>query len=269
MDVLLEVQAVSQGEGGTEGVRRRVGGARFVFVRRAPGPGGEVAGGRGGKSAPVPPLRAASESDAALMARGRALWERARDCGAQGRDSVPKADEIAFVHETSACAEERRRSGGGEAAVGFVDIEDTATESVQVIHGQDRNLGGQLFGGWLMRKSYELAWTCGHLHALAPPSLRTVDEITFKCPVPIGSILRMDACVSYVEHELMAVAVRAEVIDPSTRRAAVTNEFLYTLDAGGGASSPPMRVSPRRYANVSRFLEGRRAVARALESRHV
>ena len=56
---------------------------------------------------------------------------------------------------------------------------------------------------------------------------------------------------------------------PDERRAVKILKLSPATDTGGGASSPPMRVSPRRYANVSRFLEGRRAVARALESRHV
>ena len=75
----------------------------------------------------------------------------------------------------------------------------------------------------------------------------------------------------------MAVAVRADVLDPSSGEASETNEFLYTMTANCAsqteegekcpASALPRRVRPRRYENVDAFLQGRRAIARTQELR--
>ena len=279
MDVLLELHSVCAPEDGSDGeVARRVGGARFVFVRRP----GVAADHSGREVAPPPPrvpaLVAESSNERALLVQGQRLYRQYK--AERGERGTPTAEEIAFVHASASPVEQQ---DGVDAGIPghWTDIENTLCENVQVVHGQDRNSHGQLFGGWLMRKSFELAWCTGHLHALRPPVLRHVDEITFTHPVPIGAILRTSALVTYVEGNSMAVAVSAEVVNPRTGEGHTTNEFRYTFsvddateegakelgwgaEEGGGEEGAPLRrVRPRRYRNVARFLAGRRAVARA------
>ncbi|CAF4769921.1 unnamed protein product, partial [Rotaria magnacalcarata] len=48
-----------------------------------------------------------------------------------------------------------------------------------------RNLYNKIFGGYLMRKSFELAWTAASLFAKQSLSTLAVDDIMFERPVEI------------------------------------------------------------------------------------
>jgi len=69
---------------------------------------------------------------------------------------------------------------------------------VQVAHPQAKNIHGKLFGGFIMRRAFELAWASAHLHARCRPVFRALDDITFLAPVEIGSIMKFDSKVVYV-----------------------------------------------------------------------
>jgi acyl-coenzyme A thioesterase 9 len=78
-------------------------------------------------------------------------------------------------------------------------MKDTCVEKNLIMHIQDRNLHGKVFGGYLMRHAYELGWMCAmkHLNGRVPKIFH-IDDIIFKAPVEIGSILRLKARVVYV-----------------------------------------------------------------------
>lgn len=48
-----------------------------------------------------------------------------------------------------------------------------------------RNLHGRIFGGFLMRRAFELAHSTCYLHAGVRPHTLSIDEITFKRPVEV------------------------------------------------------------------------------------
>ena len=266
IDVLLRMLAVR--DGGAE--EEEVGSARFVIVSR-PAADADAAA----SSVPLARLVAGTDDEGALLDEAAALAGAAREAralrGPGGATPPPTADEIAFVHECAQHAADAAAAGDGDGdgdgdgaqQAPLVDIEDTAVESTRVMHGQDRNLNGQIFGGHLMRASYELAWTAAALHAKRTPRLVFVDEIEFRAPVPVASVLRMDARVTYADAAtgLLSVGVAADVVDPASGRSVRTTEFTYVLDVPGDGGALA-EVSPARYATVPGFLEGRRAVQR-------
>lgn len=57
-----------------------------------------------------------------------------------------------------------------------------------------------IFGGYLLRQLFELAYVCAGEFSLAPPRFVSLDLVTFKNPVPVGLVLTMNALVAYTEH---------------------------------------------------------------------
>ena len=56
-----------------------------------------------------------------------------------------------------------------------------------------------IFGGFLMREAFELSYACAKLLAKSRVRLVSMDELAFKHPVPIGSILEYSSTITYTE----------------------------------------------------------------------
>ena len=48
--------------------------------------------------------------------------------------------------------------------VDSVWLEDVKLKNVHICHPQNRNIYGKIFGGFLMRNAFELAWSNAYLH---------------------------------------------------------------------------------------------------------
>lgn len=68
------------------------------------------------------------------------------------------------------------------------------------MHLQDKNLSGKIFGGYIMRLAYELGWLTS-LEFLGGkfPKCTHIDDVQFLAPVEIGTVLQLQAIVSYVD----------------------------------------------------------------------
>ncbi|XP_051543694.1 acyl-coenzyme A thioesterase 9, mitochondrial-like [Myxocyprinus asiaticus] len=68
-------------------------------------------------------------------------------------------------------------------------MEDAKMKGLEICHPQERNIFNRIFGGFLMRKAYELGWANACAFAGCRPTLVAVDDILFRKPVEIGSLL--------------------------------------------------------------------------------
>lgn len=66
------------------------------------------------------------------------------------------------------------------APVIFVAADETSLSNTFVCQPQQRNMQGRIFGGFLMRRAFELAFATTYLFAGSRPSFVRVDEVTFK-----------------------------------------------------------------------------------------
>lgn len=164
-----------------------------------------------------------------------------------------------------------------------VPISRTAISSIRLCHPQDRNVHNFIFGGYLMREAFELAYTTAVLHTKGQSTfVTTVEDINFVHPVPIGSLLKFSAQIvctdtgdrgtdhvtskkgssqknqaaieTYTLLKRLHVAVVADVIDPQQGTSVTTNTFHYTFATR--APIPP--VVPETYHDAMSFLEGKR-----------
>jgi len=106
-----------------------------------------------------------------------------------------------------------------------------------------QNIHGRVFGGFLMRRAFELAFATAHLFSGGRPMFLEVDDVSFKLPVSIGDLLQLESVVLYTVQKgekteggitikdlpEVHVEVRAYVSDPSTTSSHMSNTFNFTF----------------------------------------
>lgn len=99
-------------------------------------------------------------------------------------------------------------------------MKDTETNSTSFMQPQYRNRHSyMIFGGYLMRQSFELAYCTAAAFSRAFPRFISLDSTTFKAPVPVGSVLYMNSKIVYTEH------IHESDIKPSTEFQNTTSPF--------------------------------------------
>jgi acyl-coenzyme A thioesterase 9 len=144
-------------------------------------------------------------------------------------------------------------------------MKDTIQRSLVLCMPQDRNVHNKIFGGYLMRLAFELAYSTGYIFAKSRISFVALDDIIFKQPVSIGSLLSLTSQVTYsaASTRCFQVKVKADVIDPLTGQQATTNTFHFTFEAH---TEQHYQVMPRSYDETMRFIEGQRKQSQSLRS---
>ncbi|CAN1345276.1 Acyl-coenzyme A thioesterase 2, chloroplastic [Linum perenne] len=113
-------------------------------------------------------------------------------------------------------------------------LRDTRLENSLICQPQQRNMHGRIFGGFLMHRAFELAFSTSYAFSGSVPSFLEVDHVDFLRPVDVGDFLRLKSCILYTELEnpdepLINVEVVAHVTKPELRSSEVTNTFYFTF----------------------------------------
>ncbi|TRY58833.1 hypothetical protein DNTS_022339 [Danionella cerebrum] len=133
-------------------------------------------------------------------------------------------------------------------------MEDAKMKGLEICHPHERNIFNRIFGGFLMRKAYELGWANACAFAGCRPMLVAVDDILFRKPVEIGSLLLLSSQVCYTEGTHIQVRVHTEVLDPLTRQHSTTNVFHFTFRVEKDVPA----VVPQSYGESMLYLDGKR-----------
>mmetsp|Transcript_21946 Transcript_21946/g.46653 ORF Transcript_21946/g.46653 Transcript_21946/m.46653 type:complete len:454 (-) Transcript_21946:101-1462(-) len=153
-----------------------------------------------------------------------------------------------------------------------VFLAETKLQNTFLTMPQQRNTAGRIFGGFLMRRAYELALSTAHLFGGRRPIFHELDEVTFKSPVSVGDMVRFESCVLYTSENIdpdgyatIHTEVIASVIKPETRSVVTSNTFNFTfglsenVDGSGksvkGEDIELPRVLPSTRAEAYRILE--------------
>ncbi|KAF8923181.1 acyl-CoA thioester hydrolase [Dissophora ornata] len=135
---------------------------------------------------------------------------------------------------------------------------DTQMSAIHIMQPQDRNIHDKIFGGYLMRLAYELAFCNASVFISSRPTFLALDEISFRKPVSIGTFLALDSQIVYAEggdHHSFQVMVKADVLDIKKKSRETTNTFWFTFSNPVKGTS---RIIPRTYAESMLYLEGKR-----------
>lgn len=111
----------------------------------------------------------------------------------------PTKAESLLLHQLWAASKEL--ASLKEKPSNIVFMKDTNVKSTMFMQPQYRNRHSyMIFGGYLMRQTFELAYCCAASFSHSLPRFVSLDSLTFNTPVPVGSVLHMDATVVYTEH---------------------------------------------------------------------
>lgn len=156
----------------------------------------------------------------------------------------PKTEEVKLVHDLYLEKNDSR-----------VSMSKTRLQSVSVCQPQERNSAGKVFGGFLMQKAHELAWSCAQLFCGERASFLALDYVSFNRPVEIGSVLVFESCVIYNEKHSLCIRVDAEDVNPKMNTRVRTNTFYFTFVCN--EVSLPI-VVPHSYEETVNYVEGKR-----------
>lgn len=162
-----------------------------------------------------------------------------------------------------------------------VSMAATRVQNASICHPLYRNRHQyMIFGGYLLKQTFELAFTCAASFAHARPTFLYADPCNFVNPVPVGSVLYLTATVVYTDPPLVDVDTKGNVLEtapsqPHTRvqvrvdskvrdvehgHAKPTGQFHYTFSV-----PKDCKILPSTYQDFMIYTDARRRVQRAKE----
>ena len=207
--------------------------------------------GPGATSVGVPPLDpgdpVAVRREASAIQRQQA-W-RARQVAAGEPPSRQEFELLAGLHR----AQDQEGFAGLRAG-------RLVVESWERTYPEQENYSKAIFGGYIMRRAYELASICAERVAPGRPVVAAVNRVNFFEPVRIGDTLRFTASVVFTEGPAICVQTAIERHSRDRTAHALSNSCLFTFANVTPqmtlASVPP--VHPATYAEDARWLDARR-----------
>lgn len=155
------------------------------------------------------------------------------------------------------------------ADTGEVLMHETMLQNTLTAMPQHRNTAGRIFGGFLMRRAYELAHATAYVFGGRKPVFMELDEVLFQSPVSVGDLLRLDSSVLYTSEKVdpegratVHVEVIANVLVPEQRQAVTSNVFRFTFGLSDGDGNAIFgkdielrRVVPSTFEEACRIIE--------------
>jgi len=134
-------------------------------------------------------------------------------------------------------------------------MEDAKLKNLIICQPEHRNKFNKIFGGFIMRQAFELAWANTYTFSRGRPFCLHMADIWFRAPVEVGSLLYFNSQIAYTEDNYVQTRVSAEVVNPKTGQMTVTNVFHYTFMI---KSKIPPSIIPKTYHESMMYLTGRR-----------
>ena len=175
--------------------------------------------------------------------------------------SPPSEEESLELHEIFLKIEK----SGEDSSIKY--MRDTQKTKSLLMHSQERNIHGKIFGGYLMKESIEFAriialtYTDGH-----ELDFEAIDDFNFLNYVDIGSILDFEAMVTYTHGNLIHVRVEAikypKVLRKGEKEFQKCTEMHITFKCPGKPLEP---IYPASYEEAMIYLESKRRVMKQME----
>ena len=217
--------------------------------------------GPGAKNLPVPPLELAGAT--ALLRAAHAEERRAlRRREEAVAEAPPTAEEFRLLQE-------RHRA---QVEPGFTGAlaRTLIAENWERTYPEQENRSRVIFGGYIMRRAFELSAICAEKVATHRSVIAAVNRINFFHPVEIGDKLNVTSRVVYTEGPAICVEAEIHRVSRDRSRGALSNSCLFTflnvdpdlvpLDV------PP--VYPTDWQEDARWLAARRNLASLHQRTH-
>jgi acyl-CoA hydrolase len=166
--------------------------------------------------------------------------------------AVPAAEEFALLHRLHLAQEEAGFSG--------ILAGRLVTESWERMYPEQENVPQSIFGGYLIRRAYELAAICAEQLAPDRPVIVAVNRINFFHPVRLDDKLHYSARVVYSGTTSLVVEANIERISRDRSSKTISNSCLFTFVNVDRTLTPrPVPpLYPTTYAEDARYLAASR-----------
>lgn len=222
--------------------------ATFVMVARDPL----------NKSAIVYPLLVEDSEDKVLFDEGEQhKTQRLEEAKYSLLKYPPKEEERQVIHDLFLQTLDTKTMSfrGRRLPEGCIWMEETKLKNSIICFPEKRNIHNKIFGGFLMRTGFELAWANACIFSKTRPHVTAMDDILFRCPVQIGSLLLISSQVCFSQGRDFHIRAHAEVMDPHTGISTTCNTFNFAFTCDN--ENLPV-VMPRTYGEAMLYLDGRR-----------
>ncbi|RDL39073.1 Thioesterase ester dehydrase-isomerase [Venustampulla echinocandica] len=159
------------------------------------------------KSVAISPLKTNTPEEKRIFTQGQKNYDLKKAAGKLAlRKQTPNDEESDLIHalwlqqltwhDPSTSARKPSNS---------LSMASTQIQSVQIMQPQYRNRHNfMIFGGFLLKSTFELAFTCASAMSHSRPKFIALDPSTFENPVPVGSVLYLTATVAYSDSPLLS-----------------------------------------------------------------
>lgn len=136
------------------------------------------------------------------------------------------------------------------------------TDAWERTYPDQENVPFTIFGGYLIRRAFELSSICSELVAPNRPIIAGVNRINFFHPVRMGDKLHFTSRVVYTDDSFICVEAGIERISRDRTIKALSNSCLFTFANVDGelAHHPVPTVYPTTYAEDARYLSAHRSL---------
>lgn len=229
-------------ESKVDGEYRNIARAYFIMVAIA-----------GTKAAEVHQLQLETDEEKRRFQDGLARQEQRRSTAQKNYlQNAPTAEESQQLHQLFGQIRNREVDG--------ILMSETFRQTTLAMQPQDRNIHHKIFGGYIMRQSFSLAWNIAYLFTRSHPLFVALEKMYFYKPVEIGAVVSFSGVVVYTGKTSYIVEVTAEVIDPKTGFSEVINVAYYIFVAVDKKKQPIQvpKILPHTYEEGLKYLEGAR-----------
>jgi len=206
--------------------------ARFTFVARCR---------ETGRATDIVPLAPETAHQQTLFERGREAAEQKKALRVQGRDVSSEYNiKVHNLAEDLLSAGKIVKNFPSLCSGDSMLMYKTGLDNALVAQPQQRNTANSIFGGFLMRRAFELAFANAYKFGGAKPKFIEVDDISFLNPVEVGELLLFHSRILYTlpdggqmkldgDNPLVMVEVEARVTCPEKVSSKISNKFNFTF----------------------------------------
>ncbi|KAL0479428.1 acyl-coenzyme A thioesterase, mitochondrial [Acrasis kona] len=217
------------------------------------------------KSAEINRLEPATGADKHLLELGEESQRRRKQTSETSLYKIPPNEqERLLIHDMHLKVQKIKRGqindmllDDGRDSVGlsgrFRYMSSTLLTNTKIMHPQQRNIHNKIFGGYLIRQAYELAWVTAYTYSKHRPTFISLDDNSFLKPVEIGSVVNFASRVVYTATNTVQIRVEVEVVSPSIGKTDTTNVFQFAFMV-----PTQQTIIPETYEESMMYLEGRR-----------
>ena len=239
------------------------------------------------KPVAIAPLQVDTEEEKRLFAHGERKFQDKKSMSKKAlRKQPPNDAESDLIHSMwLKQLEYHDPNVTARKPENVVYMDTTRLHSSQIMQPQYRNRHNfMIFGGYLLKQTFELAFCCAASFSHSRPTFVSLDPSTFENPVPVGSVLYLTATVAYTDPPLVKVPSAADAdgvvyedSEPRCTRVQIridskvrniehgetkpTGQFNYTF-----LVEKDIKIMPRTYSEFMIWVDARRRAESVRES---